>query len=81
MKKLKLQGKTVLLSSILIASSLMFVSWISNENAEADIICPPTCDEAKQHLDEAKKSLDAGDTEGAKTHMDKAKQSIGDSAK
>ena len=50
MKKLKLQGTTVLLSSILVASSLMFVSWISDQNAEADIICPPTYDEAKQHL-------------------------------
>lgn len=38
-------------------------------------------DQAKQQLDEAKKSLDAGDTEGAKTHIDKAKESLGDSSK
>ncbi|MDR4512516.1 MAG: hypothetical protein MRJ93_12520 [Nitrososphaeraceae archaeon] len=74
MNKSKLQG--TMLSAILVASSLLFVSWISEHNAEADIICPPTCDEAKQHLDEAKKSLDAGDTEGAKTHIDKARESI-----
>jgi len=73
MKKSKLQG--TMLSAILIASSLLFVSWISEHNAEAGI-CPPMCDEAKQHLDEAKKSLDAGDAEGAKTHIDKARESI-----
>ena len=81
MKKPKLQGTTIMLSALLLASSLLFVSWLSDQNAEADIICPPTCDEAKQHLDEAKKSLEAGDTEGAKMHIDKARQSIGDSTK
>jgi len=78
MNKSKLQG--TMLSAILVASSILFVSWISEQNAEAG--CPPICiDEAKQHLDEAKKSLDAGDTEGAKTHIDKAKESLGDSTK
>ena len=58
----------------------MFVSWISAQNAEAG--CPPICpDEANKHLDQAKKSLDAGDIEGAKTHIDKAKESLGDSTK
>ena len=87
MKKSKLQG--TMLSAILVASSLLFVSWISEQNAEAGLKnwekgtpCPPLCpDEAKQHLDEAKKSLDEGDTEGAKTHIDKAKESLGDSVK
>jgi len=67
--------------SLVIASSLMFVSLASEKQVDATI-CPPMCvDQAKQHLDEAKKSLDAGDTEGAKIHIDKAKESLGDSSK
>ena len=35
------------------------------------------CPEANFHLDEAKKSIDSGEYEGAKDHIDQAKQLIG----
>ena len=73
----KLSSKTIMmmLSIILMASSIATVSLISEKNAEATICfdCPG---EANKHLDEAKKSLDAKDIEGAKTHIDKAKENI-----
>lgn len=78
MGKTKFFSGTILSPVLVAASSLLFVSWLSQQNAEAG--CPPICvDEAKQHLDEAKKSLDAGDKEGSETHIDKAKESLDDS--
>ncbi|MDR4512273.1 MAG: hypothetical protein MRJ93_11285 [Nitrososphaeraceae archaeon] len=87
MNKTRLTG--IMLSTLLVGSSILFVSLVSENKAEASILkdneeksapCQPPCiDEAKKHLDEAKKSLDAGDTEGAKTHIDKAKESLGGS--
>lgn len=35
------------------------------------------CPDAQFHLDEAKKSIDSGDYDGAKNHIDQAKQLIG----
>ena len=37
------------------------------------------CPNANFHLDEAKKSIDKGDYNGAKNHIDQAKQLIGQS--
>ncbi|HKR73787.1 MAG TPA: hypothetical protein VJR94_06710 [Candidatus Nitrosocosmicus sp.] len=37
------------------------------------------CPDADFHLDEAKKSIDNGDYNGAKNHIDQAKQLIGQS--
>lgn len=62
----------MMLSAMLMAYSLVgFGSLISENNVEATICfdCPA---EANKHLDEAKKSLDAGDIEGAKKHIDVA---------
>jgi hypothetical protein len=70
MNKTKLSSKTIIImfSAMLMASSIVCGSLISEKNAEATICfdCPA---EANKHLDEAKKSLDAGDTEGAKKHI------------
>ncbi|MDR4512760.1 MAG: hypothetical protein MRJ93_13765 [Nitrososphaeraceae archaeon] len=54
---------------------------MASEKQIDSTICYMYVDQAKQHLDKAKKSLDAGDTEGAKTHIDKAKESLEDSSK
>ena len=82
MDKTKLSSRTTMtiLSAILAASSLLLVSLVSEKNVEASICfdCPG---EANKHLDEAKKSLDAGDTEGAKKHIDIAKGILDNSTK
>ena len=44
---------------------------ISEKNAEATICFD--CLGAKSHIDEAKKSIDAGDIDGAIKHIDAAK--------
>ncbi|HET8792925.1 MAG TPA: hypothetical protein VFM31_03950 [Nitrososphaeraceae archaeon] len=58
----------MILSTMLIVSSIVFGSLISEKNGEATICfdCPA---DANKHLDEAKKSLDSGDIEGAKKHI------------
>lgn len=70
MNKTKLTIITTI--TMLMASSLLFVSLIPEKNVEATICfdCPA---DANKHLDEAKKSIDAGDIEGAKKHIDAAK--------
>ena len=82
MDKTNLSSRTtmIMLSAILAASSLLLVSLVSEKNAEASICfdCPG---EANKHLDEAKKSLDAGDIEGAKKHIDIAKGILDNSTK
>jgi hypothetical protein len=79
--KTKLPSKTIMmmLAIILMASSIAVLSLISEKNAEATICfdCPG---EADKHLDEAKKSLDAKDIEGAKMHIDKAKEILANSS-
>ena len=52
-------------------SYILFVSLISEKNAEATIRFD--CLGAKSHLDEAKKSIDAGDMDRAIKHIDAAK--------
>jgi hypothetical protein len=71
MNRAKLSHQTkvmITMSAMLLVSSILFVS-LGPQNAEATICfdCPA---EANKHLDEAKKSLDTGDTEGAKKHID-----------
>ena len=57
---------------VVVTSFLMFGTLISEKKADGTICfdCPG---EANKHLDEAKKSLDSGDIEGAKKHIDPEK--------
>ena len=57
--------------SAVIMMSILSVSLLSEKDVEATICFD--CPEANKHLDEAKKSIDSGDTEGAKKHIDAAK--------
>jgi hypothetical protein len=61
----------MIFSGIVMVSYILFVSLISEKNAEATICFD--CPGAKSHLDEAKKSIDAGDIDGAIKHIDAAK--------
>ena len=72
MNKTKLSSiTTMMMLSVMLMVSLLSVSLLSEKDAEATICFD--CPEANEHLDEAKKSLDSGDTEGAKKHIDAAK--------
>ena len=62
---------TMMMLSAVIMMSILSVSLLSEKDAEATICFD--CPAANEHLDEAKKSLDSGDTEGAKKHIDAAK--------
>ena len=62
---------TMKMLSAMLMISLLSVSLLSEKDAEASICFD--CPDANEHLDEAKKSLDSGDTEGAKEHIDAAK--------
>jgi len=53
----------------------LYNNWYQTSFATFCFDCP----EATFHLDEAKKSIDGGDYEGAKDHIDQAKQLIGQS--
>lgn len=64
-------------SGILLAYYFFFGSLVS-ENKAAATICFD-CPGAKFHLDEAKKSIDSGDLEGAKNHIDAAIGLLGNS--
>lgn len=57
--------------SAVIMMSILSVSLLSEKDAEATICFD--CPAANEHLDEAKKSIDSGDTEGAKKHIHAAK--------
>ena len=61
---------TMMLSAMLMVS-LLSVLLLYEKDAEATICFD--CPDANEHLDEAKKSLDSGDIEGAKKHIDAAK--------
>jgi hypothetical protein len=69
--KLSIKTPIMILSTMLMGSSIVFGSLISEKNAEATICfdCPA---DANKHLDEAKKSLDSGDIEDAKKHIEVA---------
>ena len=72
MHKTKLPTTTItMFTGIVMVSYILFVSLISENNAEATICSD--CPEAQFRLDEAKKSIDAGDLDGALKHIDEAK--------
>ena len=72
MHKTKLPTTTItMFTGIVMVSYILFVSLISENNAEATICFD--CPGAQFHLDEAKKSIDAGDLDGALKHIDEAK--------
>jgi hypothetical protein len=67
----KLMTKAMILSGIMMVSYILTISLVSENYAEATICFD--CPGAKLHLDEAKKSIDAGDLEGAINHIDTAR--------
>jgi hypothetical protein len=72
MNKTKLSRiTTMMMLSVMLMVSFLYVSLLSEKDAEATICFD--CPKANEHLDEAKKSLDSDDTEGAKKHIDAAK--------
>jgi hypothetical protein len=75
MNKTKLSSRTnssimmmVMLSAMLVGASSFLL--IPEKNVAEATICFDCPEEANKHLDEAKKSIDSGDTEGAKKHID-----------
>ena len=76
MNKTKLSSRTnsaimmmVMLSAMLVLGASSFL-LIPEKNVAEATICFDCPEEANKHLDEAKKSIDSGDTEGAKKHID-----------
>jgi len=63
---------------VLIAFGLFSIIGFSFYQMSFATICFD-CPDANFHLDEAKKSIDSGDYNGAKNHIDQAKQLIGQS--
>jgi len=61
----------VMLSAAMLVGASSFLLIPEKNVAEATICFD--CPAANEHLDEAKKSIDSGDTEGAKKHIDAAK--------
>ena len=58
---------------------MLSVYLVSLKSTYINIVCNNLfdCPDANYHLDEAKKSIDNGDYNGAKNHIDQAKQLIG----
>jgi len=86
MNKTKLSSRTnsamtmVMLSAMLVVWTSSFL-LIPEKNLAEATICFDCPEEANKHLDEAKKSIDSGDTEGAKKHIDIAQGILNNSTK
>ncbi|MDN5866644.1 MAG: YfdX family protein [Candidatus Nitrosocosmicus sp.] len=71
-------GLLALGPSQIVWASIVEGSNTSNFSQEGAGGCNPyDCQEAVNHINEAKSSLQNGDTEGAQKHLDLAKQSLG----
>jgi hypothetical protein len=70
----------VMLSAMLVVGASSFL-LISEKNVAEATICFDCPEEANKHLDEAKKSIDSGDTKGAKKHIDIAQGILNNSTK
>jgi hypothetical protein len=72
--------KMMTLSAMLVVGASSFL-LIPEKNVAEATICFDCPEEANKHLDEAKKSIDSGDTEGAKKHIDIAQGILNNSTK
>jgi hypothetical protein len=70
----------VMLSAAMLVGASSFL-LIPEKNVAEATICFDCPEEANKHLDEAKKSIDSGDTKGAKKHIDIAQGILNNSTK